>query len=193
MGSENNAAACADGLDNDCDGFADCNDLNCSCQGTCPPGRRAPPGCMCSGPESENCSDGRDNDCNGFVDSMDFACQPRDAGTDAARDAPVRRDTVGCDSGGAMENSPTACSDGLDNDCDGFVDCDDRNCSCVGSCGPADNAPPGCICRGAEGASNATCSDRIDNDCNTFVDCADFACSRNPSITVCPRDGGSGG
>jgi hypothetical protein len=92
-----------------------------------------------------------------------------------------------------MENSPSACSDGLDNDCDGFVDCDDRNCSCVGSCGPADNAPPGCICRGAEGASNATCSDRIDNDCNTFVDCADFACSRNPSITVCPRDGGSGG
>jgi len=29
---------------------------------------------------------------------------------------------------GATETSPATCIDGLDNDCDGYVDCNDRNC-----------------------------------------------------------------
>ncbi|MBL8604713.1 MAG: hypothetical protein JNK72_22495 [Myxococcales bacterium] len=200
MGAENTPAACSDGIDNDCDGFRDCIDLNCSCQGTCASLRA---GCTCSGSENSNsaCMDGRDNDCNGFSDCADFACSrntavticpamdggtPRDVVT--FNDAGPRGDTTGCVRMGD-ENSSTTCGDGIDNDCDGFVDCSDRNCSCVGTCGAAVS---GCTCRGAENA-NGTCMDGIDNDCNSFVDCADFTCSRNTAVTICPSDAGTGG
>ena len=32
------------------------------------------------------------------------------------------------------ESTAAACGDGRDNDCDGFVDCADNTCSCVGAC-----------------------------------------------------------
>jgi Putative metal-binding motif len=195
-GSENTATACGDGRDNDCDGFVDCGDLNCSCQGACPSTRS---GCTCSGPENTNmaCGDGRDNDCNGFMDCNDFNCSRNtqvmvcgvfDAGPPRDvlqfRDVGVRGDSAGCTMSGG-ENTPTACTDGMDNDCDGFVDCADRNCSCVGSCEPV---VLGCTCSGAE-SSNTTCGDNIDNDCNGFVDCRDFSCSRGMGVNVCPDAG----
>lgn len=194
-GSENTATACGDGIDNDCNGFVDCADFSCSCQGSCPSSRM---GCTCSGAESTNeaCGDGRDNDCNGFMDCNDFSCSrgaavtvcgARDAGpprdVTQFRDTGARGDTAGCMMGGA-ENTATTCNDGMDNDCDGFVDCADRNCSCVGTCEPI---VVGCMC-GAPESTNTTCGDRVDNDCNSFVDCADFSCSRTPAVTVC--DGG---
>lgn len=197
MGAENTPTACGDGVDNDCDGFVDCNDLNCTCQGACPSTRT---GCTCSGSENSDtaCGDGRDNDCNGFVDCSDFGCSrntavtvcgARDAGTtprDVTQfvDSGVRGDTAGCMMSGA-ENTPTACADGMDNDCDGFVDCADRNCSCTGTCGAV---VVGCTCSGAEN-TNTACGDGRDNDCNSFIDCRDFNCSRTPAVTVC--DGGT--
>ncbi|MBL8602310.1 MAG: hypothetical protein JNK72_10350 [Myxococcales bacterium] len=205
-GDENSIAACNDGIDNDCDGYRDCNDRNCSCLGACGP---AIAGCVCRGAENTNttCSNAVDEDCNGFIDCSDFACTrstavsicPRDGGVDAGfavdsgndagardaatfRDAGPREDAAGCVRSGD-ENNLAQCNDGIDNDCDGFRDCADRNCSCVGACAPA---VVGCTCRGPESTSTA-CSDAIDNDCNSFVDCADFACSRNnPNVTHCP-------
>jgi hypothetical protein len=58
---EDTAAACSDGVDNDADGFVDCNDFNCApfCPGENTPGA---------------CSDGLDNDADGFVDCADFDC-----------------------------------------------------------------------------------------------------------------------
>ncbi len=254
-GSENTAAACGDGRDNDCDGFVDCIDNNCSCQGSCQSTRA---GCTCSGAENTTaaCTDGRDNDCNGFIDCVDFSCSrnnpavticgdsgapsvdtgpctsgpentnaacsdgcsndgdrfvdcddfdctnaaavtvcPRDGGVRDAgapmdtgprdsgntRDV-TRSDTRGCDSGGARENTAAACTDGVDNDCDGITDCGDRDCSCLASCGPF---ATGCACTGPEN-TNATCGDNMDNDCNTFRDCNDFSCSmNNPAVTIC--------
>ena len=195
-GGEDDAMACGDGRDNDCDGFVDCNDRDCSCQGTCPSSRS---GCTCSGPENTNtaCGDGRDNDCNGFMDCNDFACSRNpavmvcgafDAGAPRDvfmfRDVGPRGDSAGCTSMG-MENTPTACADGIDNDCDGFLDCADRNCSCQGTC---PGAVVGCTCQGNEN-TNTACGDGVDNDCNSFVDCRDFSCSRNTSVNVCPDAG----
>jgi len=185
--------ACNDGIDNDCDGFVDCIDFDCSRNISVTVCRDGGAGCI---PTAEDtnfaCSDGVDNDCDGFADCVDFDCTRlgtpvtvcRDAGAPVDvgqyRDAGPRADAASCVRTGD-ENTFGVCNDGVDNDCDGYVDCADRNCSCIGSCAPA---LLGCTCRGAE-ATNAACTDRIDNDCNGFLDCSDFACSRNPAVTVC--------
>ena len=49
---------CNDGIDNDGNGFIDCDDF--ACDSACD--------------ESQNCNDGIDNDGNGFIDCDDFAC-----------------------------------------------------------------------------------------------------------------------
>ena len=203
-GVENTATTCGDNIDNDCNGFTDCRDFSCSRNNPavtfCPDAgttfrdgstpRDIGP-CTMMGPENTAaaCTDGLDNDCDGFRDCSDFDCPrttcPRDGGT-AATDRPA------CDSGGALENTVAACTDGIDNDCDGFLDCMDDNCSCIGSCPPGRRAPVGCMCRGTED-NTAACGDGVDNDCNGFRDCADFSCSRSTTVTVCrdatvPRD-----
>ena len=65
------------------------------------------------------------------------------------------------------------CTDGLDNDCDGAVDCRDSNCS----------ANPACVtCRPLA----EVCDDGIDNDCDQAIDCADSDCE----LTCNPPGGG---
>jgi hypothetical protein len=64
------------------------------------------------------------------------------------------------------------CNDGLDNDCDGFVDCADSDCSANPACGPI------CV--------PEVCNDGVDNDCDGLSDCADPDCSVNPACL--PRD-----
>jgi hypothetical protein len=62
-----------------------------------------------------------------------------------------------------QENTASRCSDGLDNDADGFVDCSDFDC-----------AP---FCGGGAENTASRCSDGIDNDLDGFVDCSDFDCT----------------
>jgi len=92
-------------------------------------------GCECL-PTTEVC-DGLDNDCDGGVDenwpSLGNSCT---VGVGECR----RTGTIVCKSDGSgtecsvspgspvSENTNTRCSDGLDNDCDGLVDCSDSNC-----------------------------------------------------------------
>ena len=57
----------------------------------------------------------------------DAGSPPVDVGLDAGA-APADRSVAGCTASGA-ENTNAACSDGVDNACDGYVDCNDFNCS----------------------------------------------------------------
>ena len=183
-GAENTDATCGDGVDNDCNGYVDCNDFSCS---------RAAAVTVCA-------HDG------GAFDGP----APRDAAvrrdTGVPRDTGARRDVGACTASGA-ENTDTACSDGVDNDCNGYVDCNDFGCSrtpAVTVCGDAGSAldvPVShdsgvahdsgtrrdigpCTASGMEN-TNAACSDGVDNDCDGYVDCNDFNCSRTAAVTVC--------
>ncbi len=82
------------------------------------------------------------------------------------------------------EDTDAACSDGVDNDWDGYVDCDDFDCSMnpdvdvCASAGPENN--------------NAACDDGTDNDGDGYIDCDDFDCSLNAAVTVCSPDDPTG-
>jgi hypothetical protein len=81
-----------------------------------------------------------------------------------------------------MENNPADCSDGMDNDGNGLVDCNDPNCAILKIChdGAAAAQPV------PENTMQA-CSDGLDNDGDSFIDCADQDCS---ALTVCAKPGG---
>lgn len=93
------------------------------------------------------------------------------------------------------------CDDGIDNNCDGKVDCQDNTCgsapACIvctdndgdgyavegGDCGPIDcndndlAVHPGAI---------ENCTDGLDNDCDNLIDCVDGDCSVVPACdNVC--------
>ena len=68
--------------------------------------------------------------------------------------------TTGGDGGTDSED----CSNGIDDDGDSFIDCDDFDCN-------GDTACPG----------GEICDDGIDNDNDTFIDCDDFGCSGDPA------------
>ncbi len=181
--------ACFDGIDDDGDGLADCEDPDCEgasdgvCMtgqpGVCSVGTRlcSEGAAMCLAdklPETEGpfggvtCVDGVDNDCDAFVDGDDPGCRPL---------------------------QEAVCNDAIDDDGDGLLDCEDPDCAgaLLGSC---DTGEPGQCAAGALTCSDggvvcsaltpaeieglelpATCSDGVDNDCNGLADGEDPLCT----------------
>ena len=103
------------------------------------------------------------------------------------------------------------CNDGIDNDCNGLVDCADPACSEVPGCLPTDAGAcvEGSTCLTSCGSSGnwdcgsqtcqppaEICDDGIDNDCNGHSDCDDAACAGASSCcsgpTVCDVFGCNG-
>lgn len=121
--AENTLARCSDGLDNDANGFVDCQDFSCSRQ----EGGASPSTVLfCTGSEEEHsivaCSDGLDNDGNAFIDCTDRNC--------SAPDTAPAVTVEFCQS--RSESTLPRCMDQTDNDGDGYVDCMDFDCARFG-------------------------------------------------------------
>ncbi|MCA9622785.1 MAG: hypothetical protein KC731_27385 [Myxococcales bacterium] len=80
----------------------------------------------------------------------------------------------------SAESTEEACSDGMDNDGDGWIDCVDLDCQ---------PGPPvqlqACLPDGMPEDTDDRCSDGIDNDENGFTDCQDFDCDFSAR---CPKE-----
>lgn len=204
---------CSDGVDNDCNGHADCGDINCvTLQAQCVPGGKTKSDgercnaafqCVCptTGPEL-NCADGLDNDCDGKIDCADSDCNGKSCGPNGRT---CNGGVCTCPGGQAKE---TTCNDGLDNDCDGLVDCLDPDCqpttpggtdgkaciSVAGRVGEKCDSLGRCACPGGQ-TVETSCDDHVDNDCNGLIDCADPSClSRTcgPNGLTCTSTGLTG-
>lgn len=185
-GDENTAAACGDGCDNEGDGFADCNDYDCCDLVTCGPttgcGIRANTdgGTCTSGDENTvaACSDGCSNDGDTYSDCNDRDCcgvVTCGASTYCGRDAGTTS-TGTCDAGaGVVEESEEACTNGSDDDCDGFVDCEDYGCSVYGA-----SDRTWCLEN-----SSTLCTNGTDDDGDSYIDCNDRDCCNAVSMSSC--------
>jgi hypothetical protein len=76
-----------------------------------------------------DCSDGMDNDDNGYIDCADYSCfkLSSDATEEARRYCCKQKSPHWTEN--VTEKTFITCSDGHDNDCDGFIDCEDRDCA----------------------------------------------------------------
>jgi hypothetical protein len=64
------------------------------------------------------------------------------------------------------------CTDEIDNDGDGLIDCSDTDCEFDESCYSYEDPPP---------SDPEDCTDEIDNDGDGLIDCSDTDCEFDPS------------
>ena len=86
-------------------------------------------------------------------------------------------ENVAIDGALCPENTVERCSDGVDNDSDNAIDCDDPDCRNFQHCRPREGSHP-------------ECSDGIDNDMDGDIDCDDSGCAvfcapPEDNITAC--------
>ncbi len=112
-----------------------CDSLGHTCTATTPYTCTA-----CPSGTTEICNDGIDNNCNGLIDCADPQCQPvgnalgqvcdSKGNTCSVAGATGTSTCTTCSGNGATpEAKETSCGDGIDNDCNGLVDCQDPNCA----------------------------------------------------------------
>ena len=100
---------------------------------------------------------------------------------------------------GTPPSTETDCTDGIDEDCDTYTDCDDSDCdtdpACIDpycgdeTCDPGEdqcNCPDDC---GTPPSTETSCTDGIDNDCDLDTDCDDIDCDGDPACPDCGLPG----
>jgi hypothetical protein len=185
--------SCTDGFDNDCDGKIDCEDPSCDgrlCDiGNGAAGACAAGICQCKATEANEttCFDGVDQDCDSRIDCADPDCQARggnlgrvcDVALSLTCSAPDGAGNATCSyCPGQQTSGESSCNDQVDNDCDGFVDCEDDSCADQ-VCGIANRScdPTTKLCACPTGLTTETaCGDGADEDCDGQTDCADPDC-----------------
>ncbi|MDC0715053.1 hypothetical protein POL68_41775 [Stigmatella sp. ncwal1] len=156
---------CRDDIDNDGDGLKDCSDPNCFDNPfvtVCPQVSPTTTSHIVEG-TPEACSDGFGSDCASIGCMYLSQC----GGTEPI--GALYPYTTGFE-----ESSNASCSNGLDDDGDGYTDCADNECkynSLVTVC--------------TRENSIEACADGLDNDGDGYSDCNDFDCSRNPYVKIC--------
>jgi hypothetical protein len=157
--------ACYDGTAGT-EGIGVCRDGSQTCTGGHWPS--GCPGEIVPVAESGHCNDGLDNDCNGVVDCKDLAACLLDlhcltgctaGATQPCYDGPAGTAGVATCHGGTKTCKPDGsgwgacvgqvlpgseighCTDAIDNDCNGLVDCADPSCVTAPSCCVADPSP----------------------------------------------------
>lgn len=150
---------CGDGLDNDCNGFIDCQDRpHCDgmpcLDGTCGGG-------TCRQPVETMCNDGVDNDDNGLTDCEDPSCVGL-----------LCDDGTACTSGERCAPNDGGCQPGITEVCDAPQLCRVN----PGVCNPADGT-----CSYTP-LNTGTCDDS--NACTTMDRCSNGVCTGDP--VACP-------
>jgi hypothetical protein len=200
---------CDNGADDDCDGLVDCADSDCDGTPECP-----------NLIEWPMCFDGVDNDFDGLTDCDDRTdCDGYSEDVSCGIGACENDGTEACNNGtyeyvctplpATEPSKELTCDNGLDDDCDGFTDCDDSDCdadpACQMNCEVYSdrglcNDDPNCEWVGNSkrgscqeitvcvptGPESGFCGDGIDNDCNGLTDCDDVdACGSDPVCEGC--------
>jgi hypothetical protein len=152
---------CVNGVDDNGDGLADCEDPQCV-------GHAA-----CLGMREMTCANGADDDGDGLVDCEDPDCLQTtecDPSREWSCHDGVDNDNDGlpdCLDPDCEQACTEVCNDGVDNDGDGKVDCDDPDCAGVDGC---------------QGNSEL-CGNGHDDDGDELVDCDDPDCDDHPLCT----------
>lgn len=124
----------------------------------------------------------RDSDCGPDMLCQESMCVEKEAAptendplNPACTDCsdPACKDSPECETHECVKSGETEleCTDGIDNDCDGNLDCSDEDCTNNTCCNPT-----------AE-----VCDDGIDNDCNGKIDCADSPCCADKKCQMSPN------
>ncbi len=126
---------CSDGLDDDSDGYIDCDDSDCIGDSYCS---------TCSLEEGSECTADSDCEDNYMCDLLSCTCELKSCSertdvecgydSDCGLDEECNLDTSSCEVSSNIKSYETDCSDGLDDDGDGYLDCDDSDCESDSSC-----------------------------------------------------------